>query len=232
LAGEPVAQRWNAAAKQRILESREKGTRNLVEAMRNRPPKVLVSASGVGYYGSRADEVLTESAAPGKDFLANVCIVWEREAKAAEKLGVRVATLRIGTVLGPNGGALKKLLTPFRLGAGGRIGNGRQWMSWVHVEDLCRLILFVLCDENAGGALNATSPNPITNETFTKVLAEAVHRPALFPVPPSALRLMFGEMSQVLLDSQRVVPQAAVAAGFDFRYPEISAALSNILATG
>ena len=140
LAGEPVAQRWNAAVKQRILESREKGTRNLVEAMRNRPPKVLVSASGVGYYGSRADEVLTESAAPGKDFLAHVCIAWEREAKAAEKLGVRVATLRIGTVLGPSGGALKKLLTPFRLGAGGRIGNGRQWMSWVHVAVLCRLI--------------------------------------------------------------------------------------------
>jgi uncharacterized protein (TIGR01777 family) len=224
-----VAQRWNAEVKRRILESREMGTRNLVDAMRRQPPSVLVSASGIGYYGSRGDDILTEQEPAGTDFLASVCVAWEREAREAEKFGVRVVSLRGGTVLGAGGGALQKMLTPFRLGVGGRIGSGRQWMSWIHLDDLCSLILFALDNSAMRGAVNATSPNPVTNADFTTALARVLHRPAIFPVPPLALKLMFGEMSKVLMDSQRAVPQAAAGAGFQFRYPPIGAALSNVL---
>ena len=229
LAGEPVAQRWTRTAKQKILDSREKGTRLLVEAMRQSPPGVLVSASAVGYYGSRGDEVLTERSSPGNDFLADVCIAWEREALAAEKLGVRVATLRIGMVLGAAGGALAKMLTPFRLGLGGRIGSGRQWMAWIHLKDLCNLILFALSERGVSGALNAASPNPVTNADFTHALARALHRPAVLPVPSAALKLLFGEMSGVLLASQRVVPEATLRAGFAFQHADIGEALGDVL---
>jgi len=229
LAGEPVAQRWTRTAKQKILDSREKGTRLLVEAMRQSPPGVLVSASAVGYYGSRGDEVLTERSSPGNDFLADVCIAWEREALEAEKLGVRVATLRIGMVLGAGGGALAKMLTPFRLGLGGRIGSGRQWMAWIHLKDLCNLILFALSERGVSGALNAVSPNPVTNADFTHALARALHKPAVLPVPPAALKLLFGEMSGVLLASQRVVPEATLRAGFAFQHADIGEALGDVL---
>jgi uncharacterized protein (TIGR01777 family) len=229
LAGEPVAQRWTRTAKQKILDSREKGTRLLVEAMRQSPPGVLVSASAVGYYGSRGDEVLTERSSPGNDFLADVCIAWEREALEAEKLGVRVATLRIGMVLGAGGGALAKMLTPFRLGLGGRIGSGRQWMAWIHLKDLCNLILFALSERGVSGALNAASPNPVTNADFTHALARALHRPAVLPVPSAALKLLFGEMSGVLLASQRVVPEATLRAGFAFQHADIGEALGDVL---
>jgi hypothetical protein len=229
LAGEPVAQRWTGAARRKILESREEGTRRLVASLRNHPPNVLVSASAVGYYGSCGDEILTEQAPPASDFLGQVAVAWEREALEAEKLGVRVVRLRIGMVLGAGGGALARMLLPFRLGVGGRIGNGRQWMSWIHIDDLCDLIAFVLPESTLRGALNATSPNPVTNAEFTQALARAVHRPALLPVPAFALKLLFGEMAEVILASQRVIPQAALRAGFEFRYPDIASALLQIL---
>jgi uncharacterized protein (TIGR01777 family) len=228
LAGEPVAQRWTAAARRNILESRKEGTRSLVAALRNHPPNVLVSASAVGYYGSRGDEILTEQAPPASDFLGQVAVAWEREALEAEKLGVRVVRLRIGVALGSGGGALARMLLPFRLGVGGRIGNGRQWMSWIHIDDLCNLIAFVLPESTLRGAMNATTPHPVTNSEFTQALAHAIHRPGLMPVPAFALKLLFGEMAEVILASQRAIPQAALRAGFEFRYPDIAGALLQI----
>jgi uncharacterized protein len=233
LAGEPVAQRWTASVRRRILDSRVQGTRALVSALRAHPPNVLVSASGIGYYGSCADRILTEQSSKGDDFLSEVASAWEREAREAEKLGTRVVCLRIGTVLGAlqhkPGGALAKMLLPFRLGIGGRIGPGTQWMSWIHLEDLCSLILFALPESTLRGAFNAVSPHPVTNADFTRAFARALHRPALLPVPAFALNLLFGQMSEMLLGSQRAIPEAAVAAGFEFRYPEIGAALIQIL---
>jgi len=231
LAGENIAQRWSSAAKRRIRESRVAGTRALAAAMRAHPPAALVSASAVGYYGSRADEILTERSKPGADFLAQVCAEWEREALEAAKAGVRVVLLRSGMVLGAEGGALSRMLPPFKLGVGGRLGSGAQWMSWIHVADLCDLILFALREPAASGPLNATSPNPVSNADFTRALASVLHRPALFPVPAFALKLIFGEMAEALLASQRVIPDAALRAGFVFQHPEIGAALRSLLAT-
>jgi uncharacterized protein (TIGR01777 family) len=228
LAGEPVAQRWTAAARGKIMRSRVEGTRALVAAMRGQPPQVLISASAVGYYGSRGDEILTESASPADDFLGRVAAAWEEEAQAAEPLGVRVTRLRIGMVLGPNGGALARMLPPFRLGVGGRLGSGHQWMSWIHINDLVALIAFLMKESTVRGVFNATSPFPVTNREFTGALAEAVHRPAIFPVPAFALRLIFGEMSQVLLSSQRAIPDAAQRAGFVFEHPDIFAVLAQL----
>jgi uncharacterized protein len=230
LAGEPVAQRWTEAARDKILRSRVEGTRALVASMRAQPPQVLISASAVGYYGSRGDEVLTESTPPADDFLGRVAAAWEQEAQAAESSGVRVARIRIGVVLGQNGGALSKMLLPFRLGVGGRLGNGKQWTSWIHIEDLVALIVFLMKESTVRGVFNATSPFPVTNREFTRALAEAVHRPAIIPVPAFALKLMFGEMSQVLLASQRAIPDAAQRAGFVFEHPDIFAALADIVA--
>lgn len=228
LAGEPVAQRWTQAARDRILRSRVEGTRVLVAAMRAQPPQVLISASAVGYYGSRGDEVLIESATPADDFLGRVAVAWEEAAQAAEPMGVRVARLRIGMVLGPRGGALARMLPPFRLGIGGRLGDGDQWMSWIHIDDLIGLIAFLMKESTVRGVFNATSPFPVTNREFTRALAEAVHRPAILPVPAWVLRLMFGEMSQVLLASQRAFPDAAQRAGFVFQHPDIFAALAQL----
>jgi uncharacterized protein len=230
LAGENIAQRWTPAAKGRIRESRVAGTRALAAAMRAHPPAVLVSASAVGYYGSRADEILTEQSKPGADFLAQVCAEWERRALEVATVGVRVALLRTGMVLGTEGGALSRMLPPFKLGVGGRLGSGTQWMSWIHIADLCDLILFALREPTVSGPLNATSPNPVSNADFTRALARIL-RPALFPVPAFALKLIFGEMAEVLLASQRAVPDAALRAGFVFQHPEIGAALWSLLAT-
>ena len=229
LAGEPVAQRWTAHTRDRILRSRVEGTRALVAAMRGNPPQVLISASAVGYYGSRGDEILIESAPPADDFLGRVAAAWEEEAQAAEPLGVRVARVRIGMVLGKNGGALARMLPPFRMGVGGRLGNGRQWMSWIHIDDLIALIAFLMKESTVRGVFNATSPYPVTNREFTRALAEAVHRPAILPVPAFALRFVFGEMASVLLASQRAVPDAAQRAGFVFENPDIFAALAQIV---
>jgi uncharacterized protein (TIGR01777 family) len=237
LSGEPVAQRWTAAARKRILDSRVNGTRLLVEAIGalDHKPSVLISASAVGIYGSRSgaekDEILTESSASATDFLGHAATAWEREAFAAEKLAIRVACLRFGVVLGQGGGALDRLLVPFKLGIGGRLGTGEQWMSWIELDDLCSLILFVLDHSEIAGPVNATAPQPVTNAEFTRALASAIHRPAIFPVPAFALKLLFGEMSQVLLEGQRVYPEVALKAGFRFKYPEIGPALQAILAS-
>ena len=230
LAGEPVAQRWTAESKQRIKETRVAGTRALVEALKKLPqrPEVLVCSSAIGYYGSRGDEVLTESAAPGQGFLPQVCVAWENEARAAEDLGMRVVMVRTGIVLDTRGGALPRMLTPFRMGVGGKIAGGNQWMSWIHLQDLASLYHLAL-DKPLRGPLNGVAPNPVSNADFTRALASAVHRPALFPVPAFALKMIFGEMSEVLLASQRVSPQAAQSAGFNFRFPQLQPAFADLL---
>lgn len=230
LAGEPVAQRWNEGSKHRIRESRVAGTRNLVHALAKirQRPATLVCASAIGYYGTRGDEILIESSAAGNGYLSEVCLAWEEEAAKAEALGIRVVRVRIGVVLDARGGALRRMLPPFRMGAGGRLGDGRQWMSWIHLEDLVGLFRFAL-ESRIGGPLNGVAPYPVTNTDFTRSLAATLHRPALFPVPALALRLLFGEMSQVLLASQRVAPKAAEEAGYQFRFPQLTGALSDIL---
>jgi hypothetical protein len=231
LAGEPIAQRWTPEVKERIRASRVDGTRRLVEALStvSRRPAVLVCGSATGIYGSRGDEILTESSAPGSDFLAAICKEWEKQAELAESLGMRVVTVRTGIVLGTGGGALARMLPPFRRFVGGKLGSGRQWMSWIHLDDLVGLIRFVL-ENPLSGPVNGTAPNPVTNADFTRSLAAALRRPAIFPVPGLALKLLFGEMAQVLLGSQRVLPRAAQAAGFRFHYPELSRALKQLLA--
>jgi uncharacterized protein (TIGR01777 family) len=229
LAGEPVAQRWTAEARKRIMDSRVQGTRTLVEAMRAHPPQVLINASAVGYYGSRGDEILTESSAPGSDFTAQVAIAWEREAQAAEALGTRVVRLRIGMVLGPGGGALKKMTLPFRLGLGGPIAGGRHWVSWIHLDDLTSLVGFMLKESTVRGAFNATSPHPVTNSEFTRALGQAVNMPAIIPMPAFALKFLLGEMAELLLASQRVEPEATLNTGFTFEYPDVFGALKLIV---
>jgi uncharacterized protein (TIGR01777 family) len=230
LAGEPVAQRWTAAAKKRIHDSRVEGTRRLVDALstQSRRPRVLVCASAVGYYGSRGDQILTEASSAGTDFLACVVVDWEEAAQLAEALNIRVVRLRFGMVLG-EGGALAKLLPPFRFGVGGRLGSGHQWMAWIHLEDAINLILFALSYSAIRGAVNATAPHPVTNQEFTDRLATALHRPGFFVVPAFALRLALGEMSEMVLASQRVLPTVAKSGGFRFQYPDLRAALDNLL---
>lgn len=231
LAGEPVAEgRWTKAKKANIRDSRVEGTKHLVEALRQleHRPEVLVSASAVGIYGSRGDEVLAESATAAEGFLADVCRAWEAEALAAEDLGMRVVTIRIGLVLGAQGGALARMLPLFKLCAGGRLGHGRQWMPWIHVDDLAALFLYCAQSETLSGAVNGSAPDPVTNRHFTKALASAVGRPALFPAPAFALRVGLGEFSEVLLASQRAVPDKALSAGFEFEHPTIETALEGL----
>jgi len=233
LAGESVsAGRWTAAQKARIRDSRVVGTRHLVQglAQARSGPRTLVSASAVGYYGDRGDEELTEAAAPGGDFLAGVCVEWEREALVAADHGVRVVTARTGIVLGAGGGALAKMLPPFKLGGGGPLGNGRQWMPWIHVADLARLYLHAAETTAIVGPMNAVAPEPVRNSEFTKALGRQLHRPAFMPAPYLGLRLLFGEFAQVLFASQRVIPRVALDTGFIFQFPEIAAALREILA--
>ncbi len=230
LAGEPVAQRWTEEAKQRIRESRVAGTRNLVQALGRlgKPPAALICASAIGYYGSRGDEILTEQSAAGSGYLPEVCVAWESEAAKAESLGMRVVRVRTGLVLDGRGGALQKMLPPFRMGVGGKLGDGKQWMAWIHLEDLVGIFRLGL-ESRVSGPLNGVAPHPAINADFTKALAAAVHRPAIFPVPSVALRLLFGEMSGVLLASQRVIPKAAEEAGYKFQFPELRAALGDLL---
>ncbi len=231
LAGEPVAQRWNPEVKRRIYASRVEGTRKLVAAIDKlrHKPSVLVSASATGYYGDRGDETLTENSQPGADFLAKTCIDWEHEAAAARELGLRVVTVRIAVVLGPGGGALQKMLRPFRLGIGGRLGNGRQWMPWVHLDDIVRLFIYAAENPELSGALNGCAPQPVRNAEFTRTLARALHRPAILPVPKIALKLAFGEIADSLVASQRVIPEATEKSGFEWLYPNLTAALEHSL---
>lgn len=229
LAGETVAQRWDAASKERIRASRVEGTRRIVDVISRvrHKPKVLVCASAIGMYGDRGDEILDETSAPGKGFLVDVCRAWEAEADRAARFGVRVVKIRIGFVLGRDGGALAKLVPVFKLGVGGRLGSGKQWMPWVHVQDVARLFLFA-AENEVSGVLNGVAPNPVTNKEFTSALASAVHRPALFPVPGFALQLVAGELGKHMLDSARVVPTATQRAGFQFDFPDVRGALADV----
>lgn len=233
LAGEGIGKRWTAAQKARIRDSRMAGTRLLAETLAklSRPPAVMVSASAVGFYGDRGDEVLTEASPPGGGFLASVAREWEGATEAAQTAGIRVAHLRSGEVLARHGGALAKMLTPFRLGVGGRMGAGRQWMSWIAIDDEVAAIVHILGEEGLAGPVNATAPNPVTNADFTKALAGALHRPAVLPVPAPALRLLLGrEMAdELILVSQRVVPERLNGSGFQFQTPEIGSALARVL---
>lgn len=235
LAGEQIAERWTAEKKRRIRESRVQGTRTLVRALASlrAPPEVLVSASAVGYYGDRGDEPLHERSAPGDDFLAGVTRAWEEEARAAEASGIRVVRLRFGVVLDRGGGALRRLLLPFRLGVGGRIGDGRQWMSWIALSDAVGVIRFALTETALSGAVNAVAPQPVTNAEFTAVLGSVLRRPTALPVPALALRLAFGGMADAtLLASQRALPSRLLEAGYEFRRPTLEGALREALATG
>jgi hypothetical protein len=231
LAGEPIAQRWTQAAKKRIYTSRVEGTRQLVTAIGRlrHKPAVLVSASAIGYYGDRGDETLIERSAWGNGFLTDVCRDWEREALRAREFGLRVVTPRFATVLGREGGALPKMLPPFRLGLGGKLGDGRQWISWIHIDDLLRLVLFAVENRAVHGALNASSPKPVTNAEFTRTLATALQRPAILPVPKIVLKLALGELAGLLLGSLRVLPQATEQAGFRFERPKLAGALASLL---
>ncbi len=235
LAGEPVAQRWSAAAKERIRTSREVGTANLVAGLRGAEPRpgTLVSASAVGYYGPRGDEEIGEDTPPGEDFLAGVCVAWERAAQAAEPLGVRVAVVRTGVVLDPDGGALAKMLPPFKAGVGGPVAGGEQWMPWIHVDDLVALYAAALDGaDGAGwrGPLNGSAPQPAPNRDCSKALGRALHRPAVAPVPRLAMRVLYGEMEQIVTTGQRAVPRRPLALGFPFAHPELDEALRSALA--
>ncbi len=232
LAGENIVGRWTAKKKARIRESRINGTCLLAESLAGlaRPPAVLVAASAIGYYGDRGDTVLKEESSSGEGFLAGVCRDWEAATKPAVQKGIRVVHLRIGLVLSRAGGALARMLPPFRLGVGGKIGSGNQYMSWIAIDDLVRVIAHVLAKVDLGGAVNTVAPNPITNLEFTRTLGRVLHRPTLFPMPAFALRLGFGEMGQeLLLASQRVEPARLLATGFSFRFPVLEDALRHVL---
>jgi uncharacterized protein (TIGR01777 family) len=237
LAGENIfAHRWNDAFKTRIRESRVASTRHVAEALAGKPlrgdgrPRVLVNASAIGYYGTHGDEDLDENSPAGSDFMAGVCVDWEKAAAPAGLAGVRCAFVRIGVVLDRDGGALAKLLTPFKLFAGGPVASGRQWMSWIHHADLTGLLLLALDRDDVDGPLNGTAPNPVTNRQFGKALGRALHRPAFFPTPGLLLRLGLGEVAEVITRGQKVLPRRALALGYSFAYPTIDAALAQILA--
>jgi uncharacterized protein (TIGR01777 family) len=232
LAGEDIAQRWNADAKRRIRESRELGTRNLVAGLRAADPRppVLVSASAVGYYGPHGDEPLDETAPAGSGFLADVCAAWEREAQAAEELGVRVVRLRTGVVLDRDGGALAKMLPFFRLGGGGPVAGGRQYMPWIHRDDLVALQIAALeGGDDWTGPINGTAPETVTNREFSKALGRALHRPAFAPVPGLAVRVLYGDMAELVTEGQRVEPRRAQELGYEFRHPRLDEALRSTL---
>ena len=232
LAGESIAEgRWTEAKKQRLLDSRLNTTQAVVDlcGQLDTPPKTLISASAMGYYGDQGDREVTEETPPNPEFVHELCARWEEAARQAESHGVRVALMRIGLVLDRDGGTLAKLLTPFRLGLGGPLGSGKQYMPWIHRTDLVRIILFLLDQEALAGPFNAGAPEPVTNAEFTRTLARHLHRPAFLPAPAPALRLAFGEMSRILLTGARMRPQRRQEAGFTFEYPTLDEALSEIL---
>jgi uncharacterized protein len=236
LAGENVFnRRWNQRFKQLVRDSRMQATEHVVQALAKNPhrdggePKVLVNASAIGYYGAHADEELTEASPPAEDYMAQLCVDWEKAALAAQAHGVRVVTVRVGIVLDREGGALAKLLTPFKLFAGGPVGSGKQWMSWIHHADMVGLFLFGLDNPQASGALNGTAPNPVTNREFSRTLGRVLHRPSCFWTPRLMLRLALGEVADVVATGQRVLPQAPLALGYCYRFPPLEDALRDIL---
>jgi uncharacterized protein len=255
LAGENIAQRWSAQAKRAIRESRTTGTRNLIaglesagavngdsaggsngeavggEASEGGRPRTLISGSAVGYYGPRGEEPLDEDSPPGNDFLAEICIAWEAEAARASTLGMRVVRIRTGVVLDREGGALAKMLPPFRLGVGGPVAGGAQYMSWVHRDDLVGMIRTALEDERWSGPVNGTAPEPVTNREFSHALGRALRRPSLLPVPGFALGLLYGEMAEIVTTGARVMPAKPLVLGYEFRHPELEEALGSALRT-
>ena len=226
LAGEPVAQRWTDAARKAILESREQGTRQLVGAIATADPrpKALISSSAVGYYGPHGDERLDEDTPPGDDFLARVCVAWEHEANQAE--GLRVVTVRTGVVLDKQGGALSKMLTPFKLGGGGPVAGGRQYMPWIHADDVVGIYLAAI-DNDWSGPVNASAPEPVTNKTFSQALGKALNRPAIAPIPGAAIRLLYGDMAEIVTKGQRVIPKRTLEYGYVFQHPQLDEALRS-----
>jgi hypothetical protein len=239
LAGEPIAQRWTAKAKRAIRDSRVIGTRNLVAGLRrvdrsgtDRLPRTLISSSAIGYYGAHGEEPLDEDTPPGSDFLAQVCVAWEQEASMASELGMRVVQVRTGVVLDSRGGALAKMLTPFRFGVGGPVAGGRQYISWIHAEDVVEMMLVARERESWIGPVNATAPEPVANADFAKVLGRVLRRPALVPVPAVALELLYGRMAEIVTTGARVVPAKPLVLGYEFHHPDLEQALRSALAAG
>ncbi len=232
LAGESIAEgRWTDDKKRRIRESRVKGTKLLGDALANltAPPRAFVCASAIGYYGNRGDELLNEDSARGTDFLSEVCSEWEQATALAAEKGIRVVNARFGIILDQEGGALKKMLPPFRMGIGGRLGSGKQWMSWITLDDVINALHFALTNESLRGPVNYVAPNPVTNADFTKTLGRVLSRPTLFPVPEFAIKLLFGEMGEaLLLGSQRVAPTQLEQAGYQFKHAQLEAGLRDI----
>jgi uncharacterized protein (TIGR01777 family) len=232
LAGESIVGRWTEAKKRRIRESRVQGTRALAAALAKapQPPRLLISASAIGYYGNRGEETLREDSSSGDGFLPEVCREWEAAAEPASKAGIRAVQMRFGVVLSAVGGALQKMLLPFRMGVGGKVGNGRQWMSWIAIDDLVGAIQHVIKTDTLRGPVNGVGPGPVRNAEFTKTLASVLSRPAIFPMPGFAARLAFGQMAdELLLASQRVEPAKLMASGYVFQKPDLSTALEDIL---
>lgn len=230
LAGENLFdKRWSPARKALLVSSRVDTTRKLAALVAQRKPACFLSASAIGWYGTSETATMDESSPPGSDFLADLCGEWERAAEAAAEAGVRTCRVRVGVVLGKGGGALSKMLPFFRLGVGGPLGSGRQWISWIHVDDLCGLFLFLLENARASGAYNGTAPNPVTMKELARALGRALHRPSALPVPAPMLRLAVGEVADVLVTGQRVLPRRALEAGFAFEHPEVEAALRDLL---
>jgi uncharacterized protein (TIGR01777 family) len=236
LAGENIfGRRWNPAFKTLLFESRVQSTRNVTQALARKPlrfgsqPKVLVNASAIGYYGPQGDQELTEESPPGADFLADLCVQWEKAAHAVETAGVRCVCVRVGIVLDKEGGALAQLLLPFKMFVGGPVGKGRQWMSWIHKEDIVGLFLFALDQAEAHGTFNGTAPNPVTNRDFAKALGRALHRPAFMPTPSFGLRVLLGEAACLVSTGQRVLPEKPLLLGYTFKHPRLDEALTHIL---
>jgi uncharacterized protein (TIGR01777 family) len=230
LAGEDVGQRWTKEVKAEILDSREKGTRNMVHSIfETKPrPKAFICASAAGYYGDRGDDIVTEADPPGSDWLAEVCARWERQADTA-KVGTRMVLVRTGIVLDAEGGALAKMLPPFKAGVGGPIGSGKQYMPWIHLDDLVGIYLAAIDHPTFNGAINASAPEPATNKEFAKALGHAIRRPAMAPVPAVAIKLMYGEMAQLVLKGVRMVPGRAAELGYEFEHPDLDEALRSTL---
>jgi uncharacterized protein (TIGR01777 family) len=233
LAGESIASgRWSAEKKQKIRDSRVNGTQLLSRSLAqlSRPPATFICASAIGYYGNRGDEVLTEQSPPGKDFLSQVCVEWEKATQPAVEKGIRTVNARFGIILAKDGGALAKMLPPFRMGVGGRIGDGKQWMSWIALDDVVAALRFVTTNEVVEGAANIVAPNPVRNADFTKALGKALGRPTLFPIPAFGVRLAFGEMADaLLLASQRVEPARLKDLGYEFKHEDIGKTLAHVL---
>lgn len=231
LAGEPVAQRWSSQVKEAIRASRVVGTANLIEGLRaaEQRPTVLVSSSATGYYGPHGIEPIDEEAPPGNDFLAEICVAWEQAAERAAELQMRVVRVRTGVVLDRKGGALEKMLPPFQIGVGGPVAGGRQFMPWIHTEDLVGIMKTALEDESWSGPVNGTAPTPVTNRDFSKALGRALHRPSLLPVPGLALQALYGEMAEIVTTGARVVPARPLMLGYEFRHAELEEALRSAL---